>query len=234
MKNLLARTLMLSVAIVATAWNSAAHAAFISVPNAGFETVTGRNPTAFQSNIAPDNWVATTGTVGTFMPSIGTTYNPATAGYSDFLGRGHGNLLAFTQGGGTFSQTLAATYEANTVYTFSVLVGDSYETVNTSNYELRLRAGPLLTSTLLNTTTGVYPVTSYTVTSPSPAFVTFDTSTNPSVVGQAITLQIFGATGASKTFDNVTLEAVSAVPEPSTFALLGLGMLGFIGYRRSR
>jgi hypothetical protein len=69
--------------------------------------------------------------------------------------------------------------------------------------------------------------------------LTFDTTIDPSIVGQAITIQLdFYSTSPflrNAYFDNVRLDAVSAVPEPSTYALMlcSLSVLVWTIRRRS-
>ncbi|QDT10933.1 PEP-CTERM sorting domain-containing protein [Planctomycetes bacterium K23_9] len=38
--------------------------------------------------------------------------------------------------------------------------------------------------------------------------------------------------GSAFTFDNMSFNTITAVPEPSSFALLGIGMLGIVARRR--
>jgi hypothetical protein len=40
-----------------------------------------------------------------------------------------------------------------------------------------------------------------------------------------------GVTTGEAYFDNFTVNAIAAVPEPSTFALIGLSLFGYISYR---
>ncbi|MGC4004781.1 MAG: PEP-CTERM sorting domain-containing protein [Pirellulales bacterium] len=208
---------------------SNAGAALIPVPNGDFETDAASRPG--QVNGAPPSWTQT-GVFGTFnVASTSYTNQSGNANYPAFQARGHGQLLAFAQGGATLSQTLTNLYLPDTTYSLSALVGDSYESMSAAGYEIRLLAG----ATVVASTTGTFPTTLLTVVTPSPV-ATFSTSTTPSAVGQPITIQIFAATGATKTFDNVTLDAVTAtaVPEPGTWALFSMGLLGVVGYRLFR
>jgi hypothetical protein len=223
MKNLLARLLMCSLAFVTLAVFSPVEAATIFVPNGDFETNSATRPG--QTNSAPANWTVTNNPVfGTLKPTDLSYYDENNAG---FVSRGHGLLLGFTQGAATFSQTLTDLFLPATTYTLSMQLGDSYESAS-GLFEIRLLSG----STVLATAQATHPGPAYTIV---PMSLSFDTSTNLSTIGTPITIQLANlASGGSKTFDNVTLSSVAAIPEPGTYAMLGMSLLGLVGFRWRR
>jgi hypothetical protein len=56
---------------------------------------------------------------------------------------------------------------------------------------------------------------------------------NPTWVGQSLGVGIWTPNGVAVEFDNVALTA-TAIPEPGTATMLGLGLAGFLGARRRR
>jgi hypothetical protein len=203
---------------------STASAALITIPNWNFETNAATR--SGQTNSVPPNWTKTGATFGTMKPSTLSYYNQDNP---NFLANNHGELVAFAQGGATLSQTLSDTYVADTIYNLKVLVGDSYEGVG-GTYEIQLLAGSTVYAT---SGSNPFPLTAYTSVI---AEATFATGSSGGAIGQPITINIIAATGATKTFDNVTLEAISVVPEPATLALQGAGglCLAMLAYRRRR
>lgn len=221
------------------ALTGALQAATITVPNGDFEADYANRQNSSSSvgqvNGAPPSWTLSGTQGGTFSPLVTSSDGGAThpsSFWTSYDSGLHGNLIAFTQGVSTLSQTLTDTYQTGQTYTLTVLVGDSYESPSpvsdpTSNpdglaYAIQLLAG---STVVAETNSTSFPAANTHLS----VDVTFDVADNASVIGQPITIAIKGYTGGSATFDNVSL---SAVPEPASLSLLGLGALGLLRRRR--
>jgi hypothetical protein len=198
----------------------------LTVANADFETdAATRN--GEQYFIAPPSWTAT-GAFGTInLDKLSTAFYSAAEVTA--LKPVHGSQLAAAQGDATLTQTLSAVFAPSSTYTFSVLVGDTYENVGAGNYTLSLMSG----STVLNSVTAAYPGTRVTSAVDS---VSYTTGLTGAELTTPITIQITSQAGNTKAYDNVvvTVDAGgTAVPEPASLSLLGLGGAALLRRRRA-
>ena len=157
-----------------------------------------------------------------------------------------GDIYAYTNTAGNLSQTLAATLQADTDYTLTVATGWRADLPGLGfpvypGYGIEIYAGATLIASDYSTElggTGAGPAGDSwkDVT----ATYTYDPG-DAGLVGQALEIRLLGGpngidpnfpTLAVQTnYDNVRLDA-TAVPEPSSAALLGLGGLALILRRR--
>lgn len=137
-------------------------------------------------------------------------------------------------------------YEADSVYTFQVhsFAGD-FANVGPASFKLQLLANPVAGGGASGNTIAAEQLfladNTGSISSPNGTLwddfqLSFDTASNPSVVGQYINIQIIttqngdlGHDGGFPNFDNVSL---SVVPEPTSVALLA--MAGVLLLRRRR
>lgn len=135
-----------------------------------------------------------------------------------------GNNIAYVQqlsnsaGNIGLTQTLVDTLQPNTAYTLQVDVGRRLFTLPTWNYSVELWAG----STQLASAFSNPGMTANSVALETLSFITGNTH---SAMGQALQIRLM--TNGARTeafFDNVRLDA-TGVPEPSTWALVGLTLL---------
>lgn len=153
-------------------------------------------------------------TVNTNVGSAAGLFQPSAGFFSSIP---DGNTIGFT-GGGTISQTVAANVIAGTFYTLTVDIGLRADLSNTT----------LGTAELL---IGSTPVVALGTTPTPGTFSVFTATYLGSVVDAgkpiSIVLGYSGPNGAGQgDFDLVQLTS-TATPEPTTAALLGLGLLGF-------
>ena len=132
----------------------------------------------------------------------------------------------------TYSPHTTTTLAANTVYTLTIDVGDRTDQVFGGG-EIRLGYG----GTGVAGDLGTNLLSATSVVNPTPSdggwviwTSTFETGATPAGLGQALRIE-FVSGGTQTVIDNVRLDA-SAVPEPTTTALLGLGGLALILRRR--
>jgi hypothetical protein len=193
---------------------SSVNAALIPITNASFEdgvgTTTITNPLGNYSEGSFPGWTVT-GSAGRYDPN--GTLSPEAV---------DGTFTAWSNGG-TLLQTLGANLTANTTYTLSLFVGDRSDTAFPGFTVDLLAGGSALTggSTIFSApANGGWSSYSYTFTS--------------LVNGGALGIQL-GSNGVQTNFDNVSLTAVAAIPEPETYAmfLAGLGLLGFAARKRN-
>jgi hypothetical protein len=199
------------------------------------------NP-SFEDPVLADN--SNTG----FIPGwdVGNAYNPSNSMYSGTNGTGtppgaDGSQVGFMSGGlGYLYQYLRGPDDtldtgddplitANTQYTMKVAIGARLD-FPYGGYSIQLDAYNENTNSLT-----VLAISTNVVT-PSPgqfvdATATADTTSVPSLVGQHLVIFIGNTQVAETDFDNVRL---TAVPEPSTLALLTLGAVGLLAVRRSQ
>ena len=192
-------------------WTAAtANAAPVLIVNAGFEgQIIGDSVAAF--NI--DGW-SNSGDSGAFNPDAGAFA----------AGAPEGENVAFSSvGGPTISQVLAATAQANTSYTLTMLVGNRLDALF-GGYQTELWAG----GTMLAQDNGSQtPTDGQFLLSTVQYFV----AAGDAAAGSALEIR-FRSLGYQTVFDDVKLDATERVPEPALLALLGLG--GAAAVRRKR
>jgi hypothetical protein len=198
-------------------------AALLTVANNSFEDPVITNTTGINtvSSGTTNNWTFAGGAQGFINPGLGETSNSGFwYGPSPVLP--DGNQVAWSNGG-TISQTLSATLQANTKYTLGVHVGRR-ENVAFAGYNIELLAG----NTVLVSNNSVTPAPG------SFQYVTFDYTSGISVTpGQALQIRLTSL-GTQANFDNITLDAAS-IPEPSAIlGLLGFGLLGIASKLRQK
>jgi hypothetical protein len=205
-------------------------AALLTVANNSFEApiITGSPGFNFvSSGSTSNNWTFTGGTQQGFAnPTIG--HNSGNSWYGPSPSPGiipNGNQVAWSNGG-TISQTLSATLQANTVYTLGAFVGNRLG-LNFPGYNIELYAG----GNFLASNSGVPP------TDGSFGYVTVDYTSGISVTpGQQLEIRLNSLSGfqGQTNFDNITLDAAS-IPEPSAIlGLLGFGLLGIASKLRQK
>jgi hypothetical protein len=206
-------------------------AASLTVANNSFENLVISNTTGVigsSGTAVLGGWTFDSGVNGGGFanPTIGQTDLPGSwYGSPANLPTGAGNQIAWSNGG-TISQTLSATLQANTVYTLGAFVGNRLS-LNFPGYNIGLYAG----GNLLASNSGVTPADG------TFAPVTFSYTSGISVTpGQALEIRLTSLTGfnAQTNFDNITLDAAS-IPEPSAIlGLLGFGLLGIASKLRQK
>jgi hypothetical protein len=199
-------------------------AALLTVANNSFETpiVPSLSGGSISATGPSGGWTFAGGPQGFFNPSLGETFSPG-FGYGPSPTLPDGTQVAYSNGG-TISQTLTATLQANTVYTLGVHVGRR-QNVAFAGYNIELYAG----GNLLVSNSGVTPDPG------SFEYVTVDYTSGVSnpFLGQALQIRLTSL-GTQANFDNITLDAAS-IPEPSAIlGLLGFGLLGIASKLRQK
>lgn len=220
------------VAVVGSLALGVAAEAAILVPGGDFEDVvtgpSGSNIGQINLSTSTLPWARSGGGVAGVLEILGetpggavnTNFNPGF--YSGLDLSANGYYVGFTQGIGTKLQnTLETTYTADTEYTLTALVGNSYGGEGAGTFTLQLEDAT--TGTVLASTTEAYPVSSSRLVT-----VTLNTADFPDAVGNPIRIAYIGGATNTQAFDNVTL-----VPEPAAMSLLGLGALGWLRRRRA-
>ena len=187
-------------------------AAPISVVNFSFEAV----------SLAPDGFVL--GTVPGWTGSPGaffSTYRPTSTipgGVPDGL-----NDAAVSTGSSIF-QVLVDTLQANTLYTLRTGIGSRNDSLSLTGYAVSLEAG----GSVLATDSSQTPAPGTFATST----VTFLAASGNPLLGQALTIRLANTGSGQAQFDFVRLDATpqstGATPEPGSWALLGMGLLGLM------
>ncbi len=222
---------------------AAANAASISISNPGFETpVTAPATFTGNTNAAPAGWaVYNTGDTngfryfGVWNPSTTNSFTEGAPGGANvgvvFL------LNDFNIAEAGLRQTLGDTLQLSTQYTLTVEVGNfapedsptpTFDFEGFPGYRVELLAGGVVIATDDNT---LAPGEGEFLTST----VTLTTGLSHANAGQALGIRLvnLNGEGIEVNFDDVRLDA-TAVPEPSSAMLLGLGALAVLRLRRVR
>jgi hypothetical protein len=199
-------------------------AALLTVANNSFETPIVTAPSGFISSTGSvGGWTFTGGQQGFANPVA--AHNAGGSWYGPSPTIPNGNQVAWSNGG-TISQTLSATLQANTIYTLGAYVGNRLS-LNFPGYNIGLYAG----GNLLASNSGVTPADG--TFAPVTVSYTSGISVTP---GQALEIRLTSLSGfqGQTNFDNITLDAAS-IPEPSAIlGLLGFGLLGIASKLRQK
>lgn len=252
----------LAIAFAAISLGHRTNAEMITVLNHGFEDTSAGNIFNEFSFGTPADWelydpnnnvtnggAGPTYFVGTLEP--GLMADP-TLLFTDGAPEGERMGLAFnfSRSGGEgeygYFQTLAATLQANTLYTLSVEIGNIgsgnvFNFAGFPGYRVDLLAGGTIIAQDNNSLGGLIPEAEFETST-----VTFQTGETHAQLNQAlgirlVNLNIIDTTNATTEsaelevdFDDVRLSAVSAVPEPSGLVLLVTAILSTCFYSRKR
>jgi hypothetical protein len=149
--------------------------------------------------------------------------------------------------GGYILQNLTTSFTADTKYSLTMQIGQRFDMPLPASYSVLLLSNGVI---IANLKSPVKP----TPGSFSPATLTFDTGTNPNVVGQTISIALFSNGGGQINVGKISLDASSnrisstpgptptqtpspgsPVPEPATIAFMLCGLGGIaVAKRRSR
>ncbi len=157
-------------------------------------------------------WSEDGGNSGQFQPGS------SSGNFSYFNYIPDGVTVAYTNGGNIY-QTVGATTVAGTTYTLTVDIGQRNDGYCCTAYAALYDDGTGYTAT------GAIP--------PVGGWSVYTASFTALTSGDAITINL-GDAGPQGDFDNVTLTATSATPEPGNIVLLGTGLLGVAGALRRR
>ena len=199
-------------------------AALLTVANNSFETPIVTTPSGFNFRTGSVGGWTFTGTQQGFADPV-AAHNAGGSWYGPSPTIPNGSQIAWSNGG-TISQTLSATLQANTVYTLGAYVGNRLG-LNFPGYNIQLYAG------------GNLLVSDNSVTPSDGAFapVTVSYTSGISVTpGQQLEIRLNSLSGfqGQTNFDNITLDAAS-IPEPSAIlGLLGFGLLGIASKLRQK
>ncbi|MEZ5351986.1 MAG: PEP-CTERM sorting domain-containing protein [Bryobacteraceae bacterium] len=233
--------------LLAAGLHTAAHALPISITNPGFEaanlTLVGNG--VFSQLVPGSGIFAQGGTLDGWTIAFSSTdsagggFAPAALPLNWTTTWWSGNNIAYLQASGnvqiSLSQTVG-TLASNSVYTLSALTGNR-AFPGDSNYAIQLLAGNAVVATGGNSV----PADD---TSGMDTVVYNSGPSNP-LAGLALTIRLLaiGNPGSSNSvpteafFDDISLDAVanpapSSVPEPGSMALVMVGLLGAIRYRK--
>ncbi|GBL09572.1 hypothetical protein MSj_01051 [Microcystis aeruginosa Sj] len=197
-------------------------AASVFIANHSFETPVITSPNGFVTvpSGTNNNWTFTGGSNQGFAnPTLGHNFGNSWYGPSPTLP--NGNQVAWSNGG-TISQTLSATLQANTKYTLGAYVGRRLApTNNFPGYNIQLLAG---STVLASSGSSVTPAEGTF----APVTVSYSSGSSSPLFGQALEIRLTSLSGVNvqTNFDLITLDA-SPIPEPSAIlGLLGFGLLG--------
>ncbi|TWU02037.1 PEP-CTERM sorting domain-containing protein [Neorhodopirellula pilleata] len=251
-------SLALIVAVAAACWIGRCDAAVVTVTNPGFEDISGESPFN-EFTFGPLNgWglydpggITNGGAGGTYY--IGTlTPNPPT-NFTNGASEGQRVAIAFNffgsggQGEYGLQQTLTETLQANTSYSLQVDIGNIasgtaqngqfFNLDGFSGYRVDLLAGGVLLAQDNNSLFGAIAEGQF-----GTSVVNFNTGTSHAQLGETLQIRLvnlnqvdpsFPLADLEVDFDNVRLNA-SAVPEPSSIAVLGCLVCGWALRRRHR
>jgi len=198
---------LLSVGFLALA--SSTSAGIVTVLNFSFE-----NPvTDGTTNPSATDW--------TNVGSVGVVHNDHSS-LSGPIEAQDGVQALFANTGGSVSQSFASELlTAGTTY--DLIVGVGTRTGDTAAYVLEIRAG----GDVLSTVSATFPDTGGFTDVPLSYLATGAEAS----INMPLEIRI-ASTQVQTLFDNVRLTSTPAIPEPSSLVLVGLGMLGLLGYRR--
>ncbi len=114
-----------------------------------------------------------------------------------------GRNVAYINGAGILSQTLADLLQTNATYTLSALAGQRSDTLVNLSYTLRLSAGGVE----LGSVSGITPGPN----SWTPAELTVSTGSSHPQSGQPIVVELINTSGAQVSFDNVQFTTLPAI-----------------------
>jgi hypothetical protein len=207
---------------------------FLAMP-ASAGLVNGNFDTA--TTVIPEGSANCAGTIGfpgwnSFGFSCGTgQFNPSAASYPG--GNAPSNdYVAYHNGTSGFWQTSTTdVWTAGTMHMFYILVGQRFDEPYLG-YQLELWAGDPTaggTQVAVQSTTGAVPAPGAWV----PKTLSYTPTGTESFLGQNVTVVFRGGTlsGIQTNFDNAELVST---PEPATYALMGLSLLGIATLRRRR
>ncbi len=240
-----------SMCVVATGLHHIALGDTITVLNPGFEGLTGTDPVHFDSagNLLSGHAALLSSQVtlpaveyATATPVPGWQVSGGAAGTVNYSGTQYltgvapdGQNVGFANGfrnqHGVLSQSLGENYQVGLTYELKVDVS-SINGFPVGTYSISLTAGGRLVagaSDLVPGATGLFS----TVT------VSASIDGNSTAAGQPITISLANGgvpqAGTQVLFDNVRLtSSVTAVPEPSTWALFAIGVIGLFAAGRGR
>jgi hypothetical protein len=232
MKKLISSLVCVWVVIV----SPVGHTASITVSNYNFETGGfGSDEFSAFPGVIPTGWSAVNGSIsGNYFGYL----NPDNGGYPGTTGNGvigtmsGPNMFYFgsaTNGQGIF-QVLSTTFSTNTDYALTVASGARSGGFMAS-LEMHLYAGSTLLANQIVKNTNLGTVQDFTLNYTA-------NSSNNYLAGQGLKIQFlerdFGVNDAEVDIDNIRVTStVSAIPEPSSYALFGLGALALlVAYRR--